>query len=66
MMLGPDEVPADLLARLGGERSDPTSDPRTQISVTGETEKTAQVTALLTESMARREGFEPPTLRFEA
>ena len=48
MTLEPNEVPADLLARLGGEKSDPTSDPRTQIGVMPEAEKAAQVTAPLT------------------
>ena len=65
MTLERNEVPSDLLARLGREKSDPTSDPRTQIGVTSEIEEAAQVTAPLTNSMARRAGLEPATLRFE-
>ena len=54
------EVPADLLARLGGEKSDPTSDPGTQIRVVSEGGETLQVPTPPWESMARREGLEPP------
>ena len=40
VVLGPGEVPADLLARIpeGREKSDPTSDPTTQIGVVSQTE----------------------------
>ena len=62
MVLRSGEVPADLLARLG----DPTSDPSTQLSVIQEASEAPQPSVMSTESMARREGLEPPALRFEA
>ncbi len=64
MTLEPNEVPADLLARLGGEKSDPTSDPRTQLSVIAEAEEAVQVPALPTESMVTRARFERATPSF--
>ena len=58
MVMEGDEVPADLLARLG----DPTSDPSTHSSVDLETEKAPQVRAMPREIVERETGVEPATL----
>ncbi len=59
MNIQPGEVPADLLARLGGEKSDPTSDLSTQVGVVSDSDKSPQVPVQPWKSMARREGRDP-------